>query len=115
MNYVTFAYLYKITGLVPKGAAEKGGVVRRGDLFSAIDGKDVTGLSDSAVAELFRGSPCTPFTLDLCGNAQDENVMREKLLEAARNCNDEDVQSLLNSGAKPDALFRGIVISRRKI
>ena len=63
------AHLAQVTGLVPSGAAERSEAVKPGDLFHAVDGKDVTSLTDAQVAALCFGTPNTPLTLTLCGKA----------------------------------------------
>ena len=44
------AHLVQVTGLVPGGAAERSQAVKPGDLFNAVDGQDVTTMSDDRVA-----------------------------------------------------------------
>ncbi|MGB1594046.1 MAG: PDZ domain-containing protein [Promethearchaeia archaeon] len=105
------AHLVQVTGLVPGGAAERSEAVKPGDLFNAVDGKDVTTLTDAQVAALCRGAPNTPLTLTLFGKAPPS---QEKLYQAARNGNIMEAKALLAAGAEADALFRGITISRAK-
>ena len=83
-----------------------------GDHFAAVNGKDVSTLTDAEVVTLFRGAPGVPLTLSLCPRA--EASQQEKLYEAARIRDDSGVKALLAAGAQPDALYRGIVISRRR-
>jgi C-terminal processing protease CtpA/Prc len=104
------AWSVQVTGLVPKGAAERSGAVKKGDLFSAVDGQDISSACDAEVAALCRGAPNTHFSLTLCKGG----TLQEKLYQAARDGKDKDVKALLAAGALHDALFRGIVISRRK-
>jgi len=87
--------------------------VKVGDRFSAVNGQDVSALDDADVAALCRGVASMPLTVKICGSAYAKQLA-ELLYEAARLRNAEEVQSLLNTGALPDALFRGIVVSRRK-
>jgi hypothetical protein len=55
-----------VMSVLPNSAAEMSGQLRAGDFFTAIDGQEVSNLDDSAVVELFRGSPSTTYTLSLC-------------------------------------------------
>ena len=71
-----------LRSLNPGGAAEKSGGLKVGDLFAAVNGKDVKALTDADVANLCRGAPGEPLTLSLCPKA--EAPQQEKLYEAAR-------------------------------
>ena len=102
---------FEIASLVPKGAAAQSRAVVVGDMFSAVNGQDVSALSDAAVAALFKGPPFSSLTLSLCAKAQSTSSQGE-LYEAARKGDSKKVAALLKAGAKPDALFRGIAISR---
>jgi hypothetical protein len=57
---------FEVTSLVRKGAACASGVVRAGDWFCAVNGQDVSALTDAAVAALFKGASWTDLTLSLC-------------------------------------------------
>ena len=93
------AHLAQVTGLVPSGAAERSEAVKPGDLFHAVDGKDVTSLTDAQVAALCFGTPNTPLTLTLCGKAPPS---QGKLYQAARSGNIMETKALLAAGAEAD-------------
>jgi len=57
---------FEVTTLVRKGAACASGVVRAGDWFCAVNGQDVSALTEAAVAALFKGASRTDLTLSLC-------------------------------------------------
>ena len=61
---------FEITSLVPRGAADQSRAVQVADMFSAVNGQDVSSLSDAAVAVLCKGPPSVSLTLSLCAKAQ---------------------------------------------
>ena len=91
--------------LNPGGAAEKSGGLKVGDLITAVNGKDVTALTDADVANLCKGAPGAPLTLSLCPKT--EASLHEKLHEPARNRNDSESKAQ----QQPDALSRGRTLS----
>jgi len=93
-----------VRSLNPGGAAEKSGGLKVGDLIAAVNGKDVTALTDADVANLCRGAPGAPLTLSLCPKA--EASQQEKLHEPAGNCNDSE-----SKAQQPDAPTRARTLS----
>ena len=74
---------FEVKKLVPKGAADRSGVVQTGDVFSAVDGQDVCSLTDAEVAVLFRGSPATAVTLSLCAKTQKSGPVEDSARAAS--------------------------------
>ena len=105
---------FEVKKLVPKGAAERSGVVQTGDVFSAVDGQDVCSLTDAQVAVLFRGSPATAVTLSLCAKTQKPGPVEDSTTAAsaskpghgAHSSSGNEVSQLHNKFFQDPSLFQ---------